>query len=166
MHGKDGGEKKSTPQRQTAAEVMTEDVKAISADITLREAAQILYLHNIGGAPVTDPETGKLVGIISESDLLNAAKKRAAMPHIAAFGLFLAPEESIQRIYEDGATLLVEEVMTRRVVSIAPDAPLSEVGDLLIKQKINRVPVVDTEGRLVGIITRHDLLRGLFHLSE
>jgi CBS domain-containing protein len=148
----------------TAADVMTGNVQTVPADATLREAAQLLHQHDIGGAPVLDPNTGQIVGMLSEADLLNVAKKRAALPHIAAFGLFLAPEESLRRIYEDGATLLVEEVMTRRVISVNLDTPIAEVGDLLLQQKINRVPVLN-DGKLVGIVTRHDLLRGVFRLG-
>lgn len=151
---------------KTAAQVMTSGVKTVTTDATLRDAAQVLHDNNIGGAPVIDPETGKMVGIISESDLLNTAKKRAALPHIAAFGLFLAPEESLRRIYEDGAKLLVEEVMTRRVISVSPETSLKEVGDILVRGKINRVPVIDAEDRLLGIITRHDLLRSVFHFDD
>ncbi len=159
---------KNSPPKEatiTAAEIMTREVKTIPPGATLREAAQLLYLHGIGGAPVVVPETGVMVGILSESDLLNTAKKRAALPHVAAFGLFLPPEDALRRIYEDGATLLVEEVMSRRIVSVSPDSTLKEVGDILIQQKINRVPVVTDTGELVGIITRHDLLRGVFHLA-
>jgi len=163
MHGREGD---AAPMKEmTAADVMVTDVKTIPKDATLREAAQMLHLHNIGGAPVIDPTTGHMVGILSESDLLNAAKKRAALPHIAAFGLFLAPEDTVRRIYEDGATLLVEEIMTRHVITVTPDTPLQEIGDLFVKKKINRVPVVE-DIDVIGIITRHDLLRGLFHLPD
>jgi CBS domain-containing protein len=149
---------------KTVSDVMTTNVKTIPAESTLREAAQVLYENNIGGAPVVS-EDGKLVGVISESDLLNVARKRAALPHVAAFGLFIAPEESLRRIYEDGATLLAEEVMTRKVVSLSPETPVAEAGDTLVKQKINRAPVI-VEGKVVGIVTRHDLLKGVFDLTE
>ena len=126
----------------------------------------MLTIHNISGAPVVD-ETGKVLGIISESDLLNAAKKRAAMPHVAAFGVFLAPEETLDRVYKEGMTLLAEEVMSKRIISVPPDISLAEAGNLMLRHKINRVPVLDeATGDLLGIVTREDILRGMFHIGE
>lgn len=150
---------------QTVGEIMVREVKTISPEATLQEAAEMLTLQNISGAPVVDG-AGKLIGILSESDLLNETKKRAALPRVAAFGLFMAPEESLRRIYHDGATLQVQTIMTRNVVTILPDAPLGEAVQLLLSKKVNRLPVVDEEGALVGIVTREDLLKAVFRLSS
>jgi CBS domain-containing protein len=145
---------------KTAADVMTREVKTIPADATLQDAAALLTAHDISGAPVVD-ENGKMVGIVSESDMLSEAKRRAALPHVAPFGLFIVPMEALERIYQQGATLLVSEVMTKKVTTIPEDMPLSRAADLMVNEKINRVPVV-RDGKLVGILTRHDVLRGLF----
>lgn len=149
---------------QTVGEIMTREVKTISADATLREAAELLTLQQISGAPVIDAQ-GTLVGVLSESDLLNEAKKRAALPRIAAFGLFMAPEESLMRIYHDGATLLVKSVMSTAIVTITEDTPVAAAIQLLISRKINRLPVLSARGALVGIVTREDLLKAVFQLS-
>lgn len=150
---------------KTAAEIMTREVKTIPAEATLREAAEMLSLFDISGAPVVD-ETGKVVGMLSESDLLSEAKKRAALPRLAAFGVFLAPEESLQRIYRDGATLLVREIMTSHVQTISPETSVDEAADILLRRKINRLPVVDDQNRLLGIVTREDILRAIFGISD
>lgn len=155
----------SRTEKVTAQQVMSTNVKTVPTDAILRAAARLLH-DNIGGAPVIDPVTGRRVGIISESDLLNTVKTQAALPHIGFVRPVLASEESLKRIYEDGAKLLVEEVMTRRVTSVTPGTPIRKVGDILVREKINRVPVVDAEQRLVGIITRHDLLRTLFRFGD
>lgn len=148
---------------KTAGDVMTRQVKTIPHDATLREVATLLTTHNISGAPVVD-DTGSIIGLISESDLLSEARRQAAMPHTAVFGMFLAPEESLQRIYKQGASLLASEVMSKRVVSATEEMPLSEVGNLMLRHKINRVPVL-RDGALIGIITREDVLRGQFDLE-
>lgn len=150
---------------KTARDIMTRDVKTIPAEATLREAAELLSLYHISGAPVVDA-AGNVVGILSESDLLSEARKRAALPSIAAFGLFRPVVDALQRIYHDGATLLVEEVMTRKVENIGPETSLHEIGDILARRRINRLPVVDDDGKLLGIITREDLLKAIFHLDE
>lgn len=148
---------------KTAGDVMTRDVKTIPAEATLQEVATLLLTHGISGAPVVD-EAGDMVGIISESDLLSEARRKAALPHTAAFGVFLVPTETLQRIYHDGATLRAEAVMQKHVVTVEEDTPLSEIGDLLVRRGINRVPVL-RDGSLVGILTREDVLRGIFDVS-
>ena len=150
---------------QTVGEAMTREVKTIPAEATLHEAAEMLTLQNISGAPVVD-EAGTLVGILSESDLLNETKKRAALPRVAAFGLFMAPEESLRRIYHDGATLQVSTIMTQNVITVTAETTLSEATQLILNKKINRLPVVDAEGALVGILTREDVLKAMYHLNS
>ena len=144
----------------TAGQIMTREVQTIPASATLEEAARLLIERDITGAPVVD-EDGNVVGIVSESDLMSEAKREAALPHIAAFGFFLAKEEALQRIYHGGRTLPVEGLMSRDVVTVTEEMPVQEVADLLVRRKINRVPVL-RDGKLVGIITREDVLRGLF----
>src|SRR4051794_16859106 len=73
-----------------AADVMTRELKTIPADATVRDAAILLSAHKISGAPVVDAD-GKMVGIISESDLLSKARLRHALPPVAAFGLVSPP---------------------------------------------------------------------------
>lgn len=150
---------------KTASDIMVREVKTIPVEATLREAAEMLSLWQVSGAPVTGAD-GKLAGILSESDLLSEARKRAGMPRIAAFGIFLPVEESLQRIYHDGATLQVGDVMTTKVLTVRGDTPLDEVGETMVRRRINRIPVVDADGAVVGIVTREDLLKALFGIAE
>lgn len=148
---------------KTAAQILQAQVHTLSPDATLREAAELLGLWNVSGAPVVDSQ-GNLVGVVSESDLLSEARKRAALPRTAAFGVFLPVEDALKRIYHEGATLLVGEVMSTNLVTATADTPVDEIGRLLVQRKINRIPVVNIEGKLVGIVTREDVLRSLFGL--
>ena len=149
---------------QTVAEIMTRDVLTISEEATLREAAVLLTERHISGAPVVNAQ-GELVGVLSESDLLNDNKKREALPRVTAFGVFIAPEESVRRIYHEGANLEVRTIMTTSVLTVTEDTPVQEASRLLLGKKINRLPVLDAEGKLVGIITREDILRAIFSLD-
>jgi len=148
---------------KTASEIMQAEVRTLSPDSTLREAAELLGLWNVSGAPVVD-EYGALVGVVSESDLLSEARKRAAIPRTAAFGVFLPVEDALWRIYHEGATLLVGEVMSTKLAMASPDTPLDELGRMLVNRRINRIPVVDDSEKLVGIVTREDVLKALFGL--
>jgi len=139
---------------------MTCDVKTVPAGATLREVAEILISHNISGAPVVDDE-GRLVGIISESDLLDERKRQSAIPRMALFGLFIVPEKLLKEAYQEGQTLHVRDVMSRNVLTATEDTPLEHLADLMVRRRINRIPIV-REGDLIGIVTREDVLRGLW----
>lgn len=155
----------NTMDTQTASDIMTRDVKTIAPGATLREAAEILAFSGISGAPVVDASR-HIIGIITESDLMNEAKKRAALPHVSAFGLFLAPEEALRRIYHEGADLLVEEIMSKNIETVTGEVVVREIANMMTRKRINRIPVVDEEDRLIGIITRADIMRALFELPK
>ena len=142
---------------------MTRPVVTILENATLREAAALLSEKQISGAPVVDAQ-GNLVGILSESDLLNEGRKRAALPRTAAFGVFVASEEVLQRLYHAGADLCVRSVMSTNLQTATEDTTVIEATRTMVSKKINRLPVVDSEGTLVGIVTREDLLKAVFSL--
>jgi len=148
---------------KTASEIMHTEVRTLAPETTLREAAELLGIWQVSGAPVVD-SNGKLVGVVSESDMLSEARKRAALPRTAAFGVFLPVEDALKRIYHDGATLLVGEVMSTNVVTATPATSVEELGRTLVQRRINRIPVVDDNGQLAGIVTREDVLKALFGL--
>ncbi|BCW98023.1 MAG: CBS domain-containing protein [Armatimonadota bacterium] len=148
----------------TAADVMTREVITVSADATLREVAEILTQAGISGAPVVDAD-GRLVGIISESDLLNEEKRREALPRTALYGAVPVSEEKLMRAYKGGMSLKAWDLMTRDVITADEDTPADEVCDLMITNRVNRIPVV-RDGKPVGIITRSDLLLGMLRSSE
>lgn len=149
---------------RTVGEIMIRDVKTLPAEATLQEAAMLLNTCNISGAPVID-ETHHLVGIVSESDLLNRSKREAALPRTAVFGIFLPTEDRLRQAFHEGTDLPVTGVMTRDVITVTPETTINEAGDLMLKRGINRLPVVE-DGRLVGIVTREDLLRAVYHLPS
>jgi CBS domain-containing protein len=145
----------------TAADILKTPVRTLPAETTLRDAAALLGAWQVSGAPVVD-ESGALVGIVSESDLLSEARKQAGLPRTAAFGVWLPVEDALRRIYHDGAHLLVREVMTRDVLTATADTPVDALGATMVKRRINRIPIVDAEGALLGIVTREDVLRAVF----
>jgi CBS-domain-containing membrane protein len=97
----------------------------------VHEAAQTLAEHRISGAPVVGDGGNIVVGIVSEYDLI------------------ARPGNSVR------------EVMTREVVSVPDTATLDRVRAILVSQRLKRVPVVNAQGQLVGLISRADLVREL-----
>ncbi len=115
-------------------EIMSTPVKTVSPDTTLKEAGRIMLRYGHSGLPVV--EDGVLVGIISRRDIDKALQH--SLTH--------AP---------------VKGYMSRNVVTVTPEAPLAEAQRLLVKYDIGRLPVVDASGRLVGIVSRSDVLNVL-----
>lgn len=118
--------------------------------------------RHISGLPVVNDE-GKLVGIISEADLLFKERPIRLPLYLLLLGgiIYLEPLDRFIQELKKSLGVLVQDVMTPNPFTITPDAPISQAADLMLEKRINRLPVVDEQGKLVGIITRDDLLRAL-----
>lgn len=140
-------------------EIMTQPVISVRDDTPLEEVALLMLEHRIGGVPVLD-DRGELVGIITESDF---TAKEKCLP----FSLFRAPQlfgrwmgaGEAAHLYEEARGLPAREAMTRSVVTIGEDDPVEDVLELMLRNDINRVPVIGMGGVPIGIVARHDLLR-------
>lgn len=122
------------------AELMTETVTAIAPDAPLRRAAELMVGARVSGLPVVD-EDRRLVGIITEGDFLRREAGRSPWSEDQA---------------ADG--ILVRDVMTPGAITITPDQQLAEAARLMRRHGVKRLPVVDPKGRLVGMVTRADVL--------
>ena len=141
-----------------ASEIMTREVRTVDPDATIEEAIATLLSAHVSGMPVVDA-TGRLVGVVSEGDFLHRAELGAAKRKPRWLEFLLGPGDAAES-YVLSHGRKVREVMTRDVVSIDESTPLTEIGDIMEKRRIKRLPVVSGE-HLVGIITRADLLRAL-----
>jgi CBS domain-containing protein/anti-sigma regulatory factor (Ser/Thr protein kinase) len=121
------------------SEVMTSKVVTVAPQTSMAELSEILRKHRISGAPVL--ENGELIGIISIEDLIKA---------LAAGEMDVA----------------VEQKMTRDPVTLSPDEPVVLAVDRFSHYGFGRFPVVDGQGKLVGIITQGDITRGLLKKLE
>jgi CBS domain-containing protein len=143
----------------TAKDVMTATVHAVRPHQTLREAAELMAAHHISGLPVVDAD-GKVIGMVTEADLIDEHKREAAIPRTALYGLFLIPDEATLSAYENGMKLQVQQVMSKPVTAATEETTLHELADIMVRRRINRVPIVHGE-HLVGIVSRGDLVRAL-----
>lgn len=141
-----------------ARDVMTTDVATISADTPVREIAALLLNRQISGVPVTDA-TGAVIGMVSEGDLMHRPDLGGGRHRAWWLRLFQSQDDDLRDYIKDHG-MRAAEVMTRDVVSVAEDRPLSQIAEVLESHRIKRVPVV-RDGKLVGIVSRADLLRGL-----
>ena len=141
-----------------ARDLMTMDVVTVKPDTSVKHVAQMLLRHRISAVPVVD-DHDRLVGIVSEGDLMRRAEAGTERHPSWWLGLLASPEEKALEYVRSHATR-VEDIMTRNVVTVDEDAPASRIAALLEEKRIKRVPVCK-EGRVVGIVSRADLLHGI-----
>jgi CBS-domain-containing membrane protein len=140
-----------------AKDVMTQDVVTVGAAATVPEIARLLLEHRISAVPVLDAG-GRVAGIVSEGDLVRRIGDTDTRGSwwLRVFSGSESPEAYIRRHGRRA-----DEIMTRTVISVTPETPLGEIARLLERKRIKRVPVLDDAGRLVGIISRANLVQGL-----
>jgi CBS-domain-containing membrane protein len=141
-----------------ARDIMTRDVATARPETSVRDIAALMMEKRISGMPVVGDD-GMIVGIVSESDLLHRAEVGTERKHKWWFRVF-ADSDEVAREYAKAHGRAARDVMSRYVISVRDDAELRDVADILDKQSIKRVPVL-RDGRLVGIISRADLVRAL-----
>jgi len=141
---------------------MTREVVSIRPEASVEELAKLLEEHRISGVPVLD-KTGGLVGVVTQSDLVQRSREDLELPpalNILDFHLFLEMPSHFKKRLEKLLGNKVRDVMTADPVSIAPDTPVNEIAGLMTAQGVHTLPVL-AEGKLVGIVGKLDLIRGL-----
>ena len=144
-----------------AREVMTTVVVSIAPDTTTREVARILRDRGISAVPVVD-DTGKPIGMLSEGDLIrrddaDREARRDWWLTLLAEGEVLNPD-FLASLHSP--VTCAREVMTSPVITVSEEADIRDIARLLIDHRIKRVPVL-SDGRIVGIVSRADLIRTL-----
>jgi len=144
-----------------AVDIMTKEVKTVTEETSVRDLARILTENRIGSVPVVDAD-GKLIGIVTESDLIEQDKNLHIPTVISLFDwiIYLESEKKFERELKRMTARTVGDIYTRDVITIAPSTPVSEIADTMSNRKIHTLPVVD-EGRLVGIVSRIDIIRSM-----
>lgn len=140
---------------RTVRDVMTPDVATVEETTPYKTVADLLAERRISAVPVLDRD-GRVAGIVSEADLLHKVEFNGD----AAEGSFL--DRQLHRgARAKAAGTVAKDVMTSPAVTIPPDATVVEAARVMDRRKVKRLPVVDADGRLVGIVSRRDLL-GVF----
>lgn len=144
-----------------AKDIMTREVITVRPDTSIEEAAKLMVDNKVSGLPVVDEE-GKIVGIVTEKDLMVKASEFKIPFYITLFDSIIFLENPIKfnnHIRKYFASQ-VKEVMTARVVTVDEETPVPEVARIMQTEKVNRVPVTQN-GVITGIITRNDILKSL-----
>lgn len=131
---------------------MTTPAVTVEPKTDLAAALKRMRERRIRRLPVVNA-AGGLVGIVSERDLLYASPSPATSLSVWELNYLVAK-------------LLVEKVMTRNVITVAPNAPLEEAATLMLEHKIGGLPVVNSENELEGVITESDIFRAFIQFKE
>ena len=143
-----------------ARDLMSAKVVTVTPDTPVREIAALMVEKHISGVPVVD-EDESLVGIISEGDLLRRPELGTDKHRRRRWLSFFTDAQEQAREFSRSHALRADEIMTKSVTYVGEDASLGEVVGLMEKKNVKRLPVLDDDGRLVGIISRVDMLRTL-----
>jgi len=148
---------------ETAKDIMSSPAVSINEEKTLQEAIKLLADHVISGLPVIN-EKENVTGIISDTDIIRYSQKIDVVPTTNLSG-WISPYTDVSELttLRSGRERLhqtkVKEVMTKKVFSVSEETSANEIARLMNRRKINRVPVVDNAGKLLGIITRADMVQ-------
>ena len=149
-------------------DVMCTNVVCFSPESSVFEVARILSEKNISGAPVVENE--KVVGVISTSDIVKFIKtklKIGSVHEIPSLSLlfldliktgkdFVELKKEIKKI----ENVKIKNIMSKKVVSISPEASIFDAAELMDKYDVNRLPVIEN-GKLIGIIARADIIKAI-----
>lgn len=137
-------------------ELMTKEVVSIKPDDNAKDALELLFKMQISGLPVIDGE-GKLAGMFTEKDIL----KQILPSYLEKVGRFVYEEnpKSIKNKFQELSNLPVSRIMRKDVITIGQETSLCEVARLMLTQKLRRIPVLDKEKKVIGIVSREDIVR-------
>ncbi|MFI9025220.1 CBS domain-containing protein [Streptomyces sp. NPDC053560] len=146
---------------RSVSDVMNRDVVTAEPAMVFKDIARLLAQHRISGAPVVDGD-GKVLGVVSETDLMARQtvqddERPRRFPHLTLDGA--------RAVRAKSRATTVADLMTKPAITVGPRQSLVEAARVMARHHCNRLPVIDAEGRLMGIVTRGDLL-GVFLRSD
>lgn len=148
------------PRERRVAELMNPDVVVVVESASVEEAVQRLSEHDVSGAPVVDAD-GRLVGLLDDTDLLLSEARVHAPSVVEILGAYIPLPSAWHRFENEVRHALaatVGELMTADPPSVSPDDTAEDAATLMVERNVSRVPVVDDDRQVLGVISRHDLV--------
>jgi CBS domain-containing protein len=146
----------------TARDIMTENVITIKKDSSIEDLSEILLKNKISGVPVVGSD-GKIAGVVTEGDII-VQDTDLHFPRYFKLLDGIIYLDSLNRFRDNLKKHLatkVEDIMVTKVKTISPDTTISDIAELMLRLKINRLPVVDDDENILGIVTRADIVRSM-----
>ncbi len=155
-------------------DAMQKDVIKFNELDRIVDVAQSFRDNKISGAPVVNQEN-KVIGVISEGDIMRLLEVHSPKINLilpAPLDLIELPvrmKYELDEIAEDmqrAGSVVIDQIMTKKVVSTGPDASISDAAELMDSHDVKRLPVINNEGKLVGIVTRGDIIGAMVRGDE
>ena len=146
----------------TAKEIMNKKVITIKKGASINELSELLVNNKISGVPVLD-ENGNLAGIVSEGDIIvqNSDLHFPRYFKLLDAIIYLESLNKFKRSLQKHLATKVEDIMTVKVKTAHEDTPINEIADIMLDSRVNRLPVMDKNNKLIGIITRADIVKSI-----
>lgn len=146
-----------------AKDIMNKQVITVKEDMSIKALADLFVKKNIGGAPVVDAD-GKLIGMVTEGDLVS----QDAQVHFPTYvhlldGFFYFPSTvaRFEKDFKHALGRVVKDVMTTDVFTAHEDASIEDMATWMVDKDISRLPILDKDGKLIGMVTKHDVVRAI-----
>ena len=145
--------------QRRVGDIMTTDVITVGPQTSVGEIAHLMSEYDISGLPVLDG-SGKILGIVTDLDMMvrNTRFKMPTFFTILDSIIYLETPHHFKERLEHVLGATAEEIMTEEVVTIAPDATIEALAEVMVDKEINPILVVEAQ-RLVGIVSRSDIIR-------
>ncbi|CAI2718492.1 CBS domain-containing protein [Nitrospina watsonii] len=145
----------------TARDIMTDKVITVQKDLTLRDLSGLFLEHRVNGFPVVD-EAGTLIGVVTETDLIEQNKNLHIPTVIALFDavIYLESDEKFEKEVKRFTGTRVDDIYQQDVKTVTPDTEMGEVAAIMANHDIHTLPVVENDS-LVGVIGKVDVIRGM-----
>lgn len=145
-----------------ARDIMARQVVAVKPEESLAEVAEAMGQNGVSGVPVLD-KTGKVLGVITEKDFLVRMGVKDPKNFMSVVAECLQVKKCVALPMR---TQTARDIMSAPAVTVSPDTPVRTISQILVDKGINRVPVVDRKGVLVGLVSRADIVRAAMQGSS
>ena len=145
----------------TARDIMTTNIHTVTPEMSIDDLARAFVEKKVSTLPVVDA-VGTLVGIVSATDLIEQDKPLHIPTVIAIFDMviYLESEKNFRDEVEKMTARTVGEICKRDVITCSPGTEVSAIAALMTGKKVHLLPVVE-DGKLIGVVGRHDILRSM-----
>lgn len=145
---------------RTAADIMTSALVTVGPDTPVREVAEVLAANRFGSAPVVD-EAGQVLGVVTEEDMVRRAAEIHLPRHLFFLDsiIYLEDPRQFQLEAENILAARASAIMDTVYAIAEPDEPVEEVAARMLREDLRRMLVLADDGRLLGIVTRADIVR-------
>ncbi|MDO9574671.1 MAG: CBS domain-containing protein [Candidatus Contubernalis sp.] len=145
-----------------AQDIMKKNVITVKESDTVQDVAKVLLENGIGGVPVVNDDE-RVIGIITEGDLIYQGKKFKIPAFVEILGgvFYFNNPSKFEKDLKKMVATKAADIMSTKIISVEEDTLLEDIATIMVEKEINRVPVLNSQKKLVGIISRQDIIKAI-----